>query len=55
MKVMKLQRIELKFVDRSIRDIESDLRQNKQIFDAIPESVTGVAFGDFVKFGGAFL
>ncbi len=54
MKVMKLQRIELKFVDRSIRDIESDLHQNKQIFDAPPETVT-VDFGDFVKFGGAFL
>ena len=49
---MKLQRIDLKFVDRSIRDIGVDLRQNKQIFDATPESVTGVAF---VKFGGAFL
>ena len=55
MKVMKLQRIELKFVDRSIRDIGIDLHQNKQIFDAPPETVTGVTFGDFVKFGGAFL
>ena len=52
---MKLQRIELKFEDSSIRDIESDLTQNNQIFDAMPESVTGVAFGDYVKFGGAFL
>ncbi len=52
---MKLQRIETKFVDHSIRDIGLDLHQNKQIFYATPESVTLVDFGDFVKFGGAFL